>query len=662
MHPTEKDEELMSSARTSERTDPRDGDRGPLLAIWRELATRDRLMSIVRSTDRALPVSSAANHRAWDEIDNATTAHIVAEAEQNLHLPWSHARASDYARFAVDGNRSDYETAVGARQRRLTCAVVAAAVARDPRFLRDAVDGLILMSEQSSWCWPAHDDSWERRTHVVPTVAAPYLDLGAGEVVAQLAWADQVLAADLDTHYPGVRPRLRLEADTRVFTPFLTRRDWFWLGIGAPINNWSPWIHSNLIAAALRLVDDEQRRAHVLELCIDGLDAFAATLPSDGAIDEGFAYWWAGAARLLDGLELLEHATDGLLSAHDVDIVRATVNFPHRMHLGGDWYVNFADAAGRPEAAQPWRLLFHWAGLVGDDQARRHAAQERHRAPHLAEPEFGLGRVLTTLVDPEWVNASASPHPLVSDVWLPTVEVAIARVEAGSPRGLAFAAKGGTNLENHNHNDVGSFIVATDGVPVLIDLGQPTYTATTFGPDRYTIWTMQGQWHNLPLPFGTQQTEGARYRASAVRHIAGDESSSFEADLVSAYQLPGLLRWRRSVILDRDHNAVSIDDEWACSPEGTGPQPSHRVHFIVAASSEPELKGDTLHVVPLDEATQVLVTWAGPVALADIERARVTDPRLQRVWGQFVWRLVLEAERSSSVAGSIQTTITQCAA
>ena len=42
-------------------------------------------------------------------------------------------------------------------------------------------------------------------------------------------------------------------------------------------------------------------------------------------------------------------------------------------------------------------------------------------------------------------------------------------------------------------------VVAAGGVPVLIDPGRPTYTAQTFGPRRYEIWTMRGDWHNVPL-------------------------------------------------------------------------------------------------------------------------------------------------------------------
>ncbi len=70
-------------------------------------------------------------------------------------------------------------------------------------------------------------------------------------------------------------------------------------------------------------------------------------------------------------------------------------------------------------------------------------------------------------------------------MWFPSTQVLLARPAAGSAAGLTLAVKGGHNGEHHNHNDVGSVVVALGGVPVLVDAGRPTYTAQTFGPDRY---------------------------------------------------------------------------------------------------------------------------------------------------------------------------------
>ena len=37
---------------------------------------------------------------------------------------------------------------------------------------------------------------------------------------------------------------------------------------------------------------------------------------------------------------------------------------------------------------------------------------------------------------------------------------------------------------------------------------QGTYTKQTFGKDRYTIWTMQSNYHNLPMINGVPQKFG----------------------------------------------------------------------------------------------------------------------------------------------------------
>src|SRR5690606_3825060 len=112
-----------------------------------------------------------------------------------------------------------------------------------------------------SWCWPAHDDTAVRHASVLATVTDPFIDLGAGETVAQLAWLDHLLGGALDARYPGLRARIRHEARTRVFEPFLRRRDWHWLGLDSHVHNWNPWIHGNLLVAALRLLDDPAEKA-----------------------------------------------------------------------------------------------------------------------------------------------------------------------------------------------------------------------------------------------------------------------------------------------------------------------------------------------------------------------------------------------------------------
>lgn len=569
-----------------------------------------------------LPVPTADDRSAWSRVD---AADLLARASADLDSPWPLPLASQAARVHRDGDRSTWEQAAFARQHRLSRAVVSAAVTLEERWIDEVVDGVQLLCEQSSWCWPAHDDAFERHDSVVGVVTDPYLDLGAGEVVGQLAWIDHVLGSQLDARAPGIRSRIRHEAEVRVFRPFVQRRDWHWLGLDGDVHNWNPWIHSNVLTAALQLLDDPEP---IVALVVEGLELYLASLPADGAIDEGYAYWWNGACRALEALDVLEHATG--TSLFDRGALRETVAFPHRCHLGGAWYANLADGQARPPLQQPWHALHRAARRYGDADAAAHAAAHRHLAP---SETAGLGRLVRALTDPEWLDAAPASSPLPRDVWLPSTQVLLARESAGTAAGLTLVVKGGHNAEHHNHNDVGSFIVASDGVPVIVDAGRPTYTKATFGPDRYEIWTMQSCWHNTPTVGGVDQSAGRRFAASEVEARVTDAVTSLSLELGAAYDLDGLA-WRRTAALDRAAGSVRVTDAWhSAGSDGT------RLNLVVAGSVS--ALADGIRVSPLDGATPVVVRWPAGIRMTGTERM-LDDPLLSEVWGERLTRIELD--------------------
>lgn len=574
-----------------------------------------------------LPAPTADEREAWSRAD---AAGVLARARADLGAPWPQPLASQAARVHRDGDRTAWEDLAFARQHRLSRATIAAAVTLHDIWIDEVIDGVQLLCEQSSWCWPAHDDAFDRRGSVLADVTDPYLDLGAGEVVAQLAWIDHVLGSQLDARAPGIRSRIRHEATIRVFVPFLARRDWHWLGLDGDVHNWNPWIHSNVLVAALQLHEDP---AELVALVIEGLDRYVTSLPQDGAIDEGYSYWWNGACRALEALDVLEHATG--LDAFAVPALRETVAFPQRCHLGGDWYVNLADGQARPPAEQPWHALHRAALRIGDQDAASLAASHRTTAPH---ESAGLGRLVRELTDPDWAAASAGLPPLPRDVWLPSTQVLLSRVAAGSADGLTLVIKGGHNDEHHNHNDVGSFIVATDGVPVIVDAGRPTYTKATFGPDRYSIWTMRGSWHNVPVVNGAEQSAGRGFAASDVHPEIADDVSSLTLGIGGAYDLPGL-SWRRTAELNRVAGVVRVLDSWS-GADGSDAAPGATLHLVVAG--EVSLEADGARVVPLDGATPVLIRWLAGTSARLTER-ELDDAMLSDVWGPRLTRIELDA-------------------
>lgn len=625
----------------------RDPFRGPLttalesrLALAEGLAEAD-LARLLAAPGAALPVPPASDRAAWAAVDAATRDVVLARVEAELDAPWPASLASDAARFhrPGDGDRERWETPAFARQHRLSRAAFAAAVTASERHLDAVADGVWMLCEQSSWCWPAHDDTFTAHGSVLATVDDPYLDLGAGEVVGQLAWLDHLLGEPLDARYPGIRARIRREARIRVIEPFLRRRDWHWLGLDGDVHNWNPWIHGNVLVAALQLLEPGAERTRVVRLVIEGLDRYLAVLPDDGAIDEGYGYWWNGACRALEALDVLAAATGGAAEVRaGIPSLVATVAFPHRMHLGGDWYLNLADGQARPDGDQPWHALHRAARAVGDEAARAHAAAHRIAGAPAVDERHGLGRMLRGATDAAWVAAEHERSPLPREVWLPSIEVLLARETAGSASGLAVAAKGGHNGEHHNHDDVGSFLVASDGVPVIVDAGRPTYTAATFGPERGTIWTMQSSWHNVPEVRGTRQGTGAAFRARGTTASTDAECARFATELAEAYPDAGLRGWRRSVTLERGTQArVVVDDAWQFADAADAPT---ILHLLVAG--DVELVDDGARVTPLDGATPVRLRWSAGLEATTTVR-ELDDPMLSGVWGAHLTRIELDA-------------------
>ncbi|WP_457964387.1 heparinase II/III family protein [Arthrobacter sp. D1-29] len=614
---------------------------GPLAAAWGTEATQDALLRTLRGGRERLANREAEGQKTWPT--GTALAGLQGEAEAERSAPWPQPLLSHYARYFRDGNRTAYEDLVAARQQRLTRAVVMACLSRrveqgaepgdgpstekpgEPdsvaafnEWLDDVIDGAYLLCEQSSWCWAAHEDAYHRLGHVVPERSEPYLDLGAGEVAAQLAWLDLLLGDQLDQRAPGLRRRIRGEVLDRVVRPFLNRHDWHWLGLDGDVHNWNPWIHSNVIAAAVVLVDDPGLQAKTIALAIEGLDRFLASMPADGAVDEGFSYWWNGAGRALEALAVLEDATAGRLDGN-IPVVRELVAFPHRMHLGHDWYLNVADGPAKGGTDLPWDLVRRWGERLGDHNAARHATAQRTQHSTAPQPDVldvrrGLGRTLRALADAgqrkgtggEGIPEPPAP-PLIGFTYLESVQIMLARENPGRTDGLVLAAKGGHNGEHHNHRDVGSVVVAVDGVPLLVDAGQPTYTAQTFGPDRYAIRAMQSAWHNVPAPFGLEQGTGRKF-AAAVQEAPTPEKPRLVLGLGEAYGLGPANRWVRSASLvrassppnpagngasERRKARVLIEDRWnlpspnpavSRTPEAPSGTPDVDIHYLLSGT------------------------------------------------------------------------------
>ncbi|NKI24312.1 heparinase [Paenibacillus dendritiformis] len=603
------------------------------------------------------PVPAASRRDAWLALDDEVRSFWIRKAEACLGMAWPALPAALYMDYVRTGNRSRYQEPYFARRKALVRLVLAECMEYGGRFLDDIVNGMWAMCEESTWCWPAHLNGISRvKNNALPDIDRPVFDLGAGETAALLAWSYYMLRQALDEHCPPLGKRLRRELQTRILDTYEREDGYWWMSFqpDLPINNWNPWCNANCLAVLLLIEEKEERRAALVHKALRSLDRFIASYEEDGGCDEGPAYWVRAAASLYDALQLVHAATDGAIDVFGERKIRNMAAYILHMHIGGDAYVNFADSAAR--LTLPAGLIARFGQAVGDARLEAfgryvYRRQGGHRYWD-GEEIPSLQRMLFDLFAmPGMEGPATDPPALPLDRWMPGVEVMVAR-ERGDGSGWFLAAKGGHNDESHNHNDIGSFIVYADQLPLWIDAGVGTYTAKTFSPERYSIWTMQSGYHNVPTVNGTEQAAGAAYRSGGVRHEAEGGLSRLTVDIAPAYPASsGISRWMRTFTLRREPAggrgqgepdfASRIIVEEAVKLE----EPSMDVTLNWLCAYAPRFVSGRVVLVDEAGAAKACMSYDETLWNTRVEPIALEDERLCAAWGDTIYRVLLTAKR-----------------
>jgi hypothetical protein len=615
--------------------------RATLAGAWDEHG----LAQVLLPADRWRPFAGYGERALWEAIPGDEKLAKIRAAERSLGKSWEAVPATLLLEYKRNGNRSRYEAASFGRRKRLRDLALAECLEGRGRFLDDVLNGVWLICEETWWGVPAHLGMQKAGTGL-PDVEEPVVDLFAAETASLLAWVGWLLGDELRKLSALVPGRIDVEVERRILAPCRERNDFWWMGLDTrqprDVNNWNPWINSNWLTCAL-LLEKAERRAAVVHKIVRSLDQFLDAYPADGGCDEGPGYWNRAGASLFDCLDLLHSASGGKIDVFENPLVREIGRYIYRVHVAGNYYINFADAPAKVDLAASTTYAF--GRRIGDAKLSAQGAfalalQDRD------DDEESMGRDLRTLfLSAEMRGAGHSP-PLVGEAWLPGIEVLSARRREGSTSGLYLAAQGGHNAESHNHNDVGNFIVYADGLPAIIDLGPESYTAKTFSAQRYEIWTMRSAYHNCPLIHGIEQSAGREFAARNVECRLAPAGPRFAMDLAAAYpKQAGVERWLRGWFLDREKNAITVDDEWSLDAEG-------KLELNLMAAAEPRASDGALTIkdrvrIEHDSA------WKPAIEAIDI-----TDARLRYAWGERVWRIRLTRENAPA-RGKSQLRITQ---
>ena len=607
--------------------------RNLLTSAW----SADKLAAVLLPRDRFHPVPAADEREAWDALPADARAALLEAGERHLKTPWDTLPAILFLEYRRNGNRSRFEGVRNRRREKLRELVIAECIEGKGRFADEIANGVWLTCEESFWGVPAHLGA-QRAGTGLPDVSEPIVDLFAAETSMLLAWTLYLAGPRLAAVSPLIPERIRLEIDRRILTPCITRDDFGWMGFsGRPVNNWNPWICSNWLTSALLMERDEKRRQASVYKILRCLDNFMNGYADDGGCDEGPGYWGRAGASLFDCLELLYASTGGKLTLYDVPLVREIGRYICRAHIYNEWYTNFADAPAR--VYPNGDLIYRYGKRVGDEKMMAHGAFAAFYRNESGIPGDSIGRQLPALFNLAELRKAPRSQALLRDAWLPGIQVMTARVQDGSPKGLYLAAQGGHNAESHNHNDVGNFMVYSNGAPAIIDVGVETYTAKTFSSKRYEIWTMQSAYHNCPTIDGVMQSAGREFAASDVSYRADDRSVEFRLNIATAYpEQANLESWNRTLRFDRAKNEIELVDEYALKNAAKVITLTLMTPCRVTVASPGRL---TLSVA---SGNSVGVLYDARAFKPVVEEVPLEDGRLRGAWGERVYRILLRAD------------------
>jgi len=446
---------------------------------------------------------------------------VKEEAQKLYNEPMRNLTYSTFKLFGITGSREEYEQEY-MLHRKMLCAFSAMVMAdMGEKWLDKLCDAVWAVCDEFTWVLPAHIlksmDTPER-------IATGRIDLFAAETSVALCEIYHIL----DDKLPSVvKDRIEYEVMRRIVIPYVEGRPKF------GVSNWSGVCGCGVTAALVylgRYKEFEEVKDSLLGNLRDFLDSFN----DDGCCLEGSLYWFYGFSHFVFAANLLREYTNGEIDFFKEEKVKRIAFFANDLYFEDNFCLSFADSPHRYDFDMGIMCFLSkeyegitvpplkYAAKFSNDARYRFAPFVRNLywACELKQKDKKTG--YTYYKDSQWyINHKEN---------------------------YSFAAKAGHNNEPHNHNDVGSFIVFSQGRFIIDDIGWERYVAGYFGPDRYTHICPASRSHSVPMIDGGEQVQGVEHRAEN----AFSDQNTFSFDYEKAYNNPKLRKLSRCFELTDD--------------------------------------------------------------------------------------------------------------
>lgn len=430
-----------------------------------------------------------------------------------------------YRVFKATGERESYQRPYGQKRSLISQEALAVLMGGDTKRVSRLSDLLWSVCEETWWVMPAHEKAeW-------------YIDLGAAQTGALLS---QVVACLGDRLPEEIRNRVRDEVTRRILDPYLQYGEQYSWNSGR--NNWTGVCAGAVGQAFLLLEPDLDRQARALALVAKQLNRFIENgFGEDGACLEGIGYWNYGLSEYIIFAEMMRARSAGKIDLLANEKLKLIAEYPLAVYLGHGTYASFADS--------------HESASLLPYLAYRLAERTGVSGLKLLASDGTAGAFPTALRNLLWTTNRETGTLPVDDVFMPKSGVIKLVVPAGD-RQMVLAAKAGHNAEPHNNNDVGSFIIAVDGVVYLCDPGSGLYNRDYFSGKRYENIFANSFGHSVPRIGGILQSPGSEFCGTMEK--TGDKAILIRFE--KAYKLPELTEAARAISLQ--DSGVTIEDRY----------------------------------------------------------------------------------------------------
>ena len=521
-------------------------------------------------------IAKAKDPAFWEKVRTSDAYRPLREEllalydETSADIPAT--KFSEFIVYQKTGSRSEYEHSYFYRRRAMNAAAILSLICpEEEKYLVRLCDVMWAILDEYTWVLPAHMPSFTENV-------VEHIDLFAAETGFALSEIDYLLEDRLP---PLIRARVKAEVDRRILRAYLNNH----YGWERASHNWAAVCVGSVAAAFLYQRPD--LAPEILPRVEETLRSYLSGLPEDGTCLEGYGYWCYGFGFFTVIADLLYDFTDGEINYFADPHVKTVASFTQSVFLEGATTVSFSDAGG--SGSYPIGLL-HYLHDKYPDTVAVPAGARRHSYD-------GCGRWCGHLRSFLWFDEALTDAEIAPErtEYRPDAQWLIKT----TPR-YAFAAKGGHNAEPHNHNDIGSFIVARGG-QILRDPGGGSYSRAYFSSRRYEFFRPSSRGHSVPIIDGTYQSAGREHSADAAY-----ENGVLTLEMHRAYDVPALTRLTRAFSFTDD--TITLTDTYVY--DGI---PSSLVERIVCAA-EPQPTPDGFRVGPLT------LTADASVAAAEIRQ------------------------------------------